>query len=419
MKLVLLKESNSFSRLITEQEANALIAEGRLVIVESQLYEVNDPLILHTLAHGWHLKSKCAIPVDGDGVSYYPMDVLHLCNIDNGQKYYLTLPDGLFLYNGSYYNEEGLTKIGVVRLADGNFEHQDRCYFDPDTKTWYLDDDSTKSLFSYHYNGGNRPKYAGSNTTVFIGFEVEKAGFPPPHKRMTKEEILAEYGWTLEKDSSVSKGFELVSPVFNLYSQKIEKSSLPLKAYFDVPNLTNAGGHITLSMKGLTSTQLLDKMSSWIPIILSMYRGRLTSNYCYKATLDHIKEHTGDRKAIHNKGNGKIEFRVVSAVKSYSNFLWRVKLFRFIMSNLDMTFDEIIGSAIEGKFNAILVELKVYQTKEGLRTMLNAAVNIHNKYVISNPGNRLKFSKLIKDKQFKDVYSDSQAEVQEVAQGAS
>ena len=84
-----------------------------------------------------------------------------------------------------------------------------------------------------------------------------------------------------------------------------------------------------------------------------------------------------------------------------------------------MTFDEIIGSAIEGKFNAILVELKVYQTKEGLRTMLNAAVNIHNKYVISNPGNRLKFSKLIKDKQFKDVYSDSQAEVQEVAQGAS
>lgn len=413
------RNKEGMSELITKAAAEELTRSGNLILVNNKLFNKDSPEIVRIHTGEWALKAMCANPCDAPEGVYYPMETLFLCVKNGGsEKYYIDKGECEYRVENKWLDKESLAVYNLVILASGDICSRNNCYYDSELNEWFLDDASSKSIFNYHHNSGVRPNLTNKNTKVCVGFEVEKSGFPAPRHRMARETILEKTKWTIEKDSSVSNGFELVSPLFDLYSNKIESTTEPIKAYFDVPQIHNAGGHITLSMPGLSSIALIDAMGNWIPIILSMYRGRLKGGYSTAATIDYVKSHQGDRKAIHNKGNGLVEFRIVSAVKSYKNFLWRVKLFRFIMSNLSLSFDEIIGSAIEGEFNKILIELNIYRKAEGLKVMLNAAVNIHNKYVLSAGSEKYKFSKLIKNKQIKDVYSDMETSEKEVAAGA-
>jgi hypothetical protein len=195
---------------------------------------------------------------------------------------------------------------------------------------YYNHEERTQSRHRYHSQ--ERERIVNDNTKFTIGFEVEKED----------EDVLTSWDlddvdatkWCREEDGSLDddSGFELVSPTYDLMADDLDKALTKdiLKEHINASYSSSCGGHINFGIVGMSGEEVYNQVKGFVPVILSLYQGRLTNSYCYP------------RKSYHNSKSsavsikyGYMEFRVFSAVRSVDNLLWRRDLLRYMASNLN------------------------------------------------------------------------------------
>ena len=187
------------------------------------------------------------------------------------------------------------------------------------------------------YHGPERSMSILSDTSVnwFVGIEVEKEDLDVRNRCAYANCDLGN-GWIAESDSSLNRqtGVEVVSPVMNL----MDTASL-FAEYDRLDWVMNAGhsrccgGHITISRKGMTSDQLVAKLMPFVPMLFSLYEGRLSNGYSGIQSKHEIER--GTRRAIHRKSGGAVEIRIFSAVPSLEGIKFRTKLVQWIANAID------------------------------------------------------------------------------------
>ena len=104
-------------------------------------------------------------------------------------------------------------------------------------------------------------KNKSRNADVTVGVEIEKEDRQA--YKIPYAPIYDKLGWCKEYDVSLgSCGFELVSPIFNLYSDTIEKDIEELKDLIDAGYSRSCGGHINIAKKGMNAIELLKEIKA-------------------------------------------------------------------------------------------------------------------------------------------------------------
>lgn len=173
-----------------------------------------------------------------------------------------------------------------------------------------------------------------------IGFEIEKEDT----KFFNKKDVVrlwSKFGWCKEKDSSLSQinGFELVSPIFDLFENNILTESLKsVKSYIDCEYSFRCGGHINLSCSFISGEELFRRLEKFFPILYSLYKKRLHIRHSQvKRSEDYL---TSDKyAAIFLKKSGIIEFRIFPAVENLNNLQWRIDLIKLFIKYLNPIID--------------------------------------------------------------------------------
>ena len=207
--------------------------------------------------------------------------------------------------------------------------------------------DSDDDEYTTDYHNGVRHDLRNSETKFSIGFEVEKEDIDILHEH-TANEFANNTMWAKENDSSLGYGgFELVSPIYDLYGDSLEKhlTKTMLADAINASKSTSCGGHINLGFvnkRGAFSDQcgyvngevLYRHLNAYVPLIIALYYRRMNAHYCRAQGKDDYKSGQNKYQAI-NIRDQYIEFRIVSAVSSTTNLLWRKDLFRMICEHIE------------------------------------------------------------------------------------
>ena len=167
-----------------------------------------------------------------------------------------------------------------------------------------------------------------------IGFEIEKSEL---HSSAIKEHVLFT---GMETDSSC--GYEAITNVLPLlppckWRNKIFNMMHEARMLIDdefSPSTQNCGGHITLGVKGYNGTEIAQKISKYMPIVLALYRKRLRNGYCgsnpflgnaFNNTENGIGA-SGDRYSVCLIKGQVIELRIPNRVTSVTQLRLRYEL---------------------------------------------------------------------------------------------
>ena len=215
------------------------------------------------------------------------------------------------------------------------------------------------SLSGYH--GPSRATEILNDDSVewFVGIEVEKED-QQARNRCAWANCDLGNGWIVERDGSLDSrtGFEAVSPVLDLLNTKslfdeFDRLDWMLNSTYS----RRCGGHITISRRGLSTDQLVEKLMPFVPMLFSLYEGRLNNGYSGVQSKEEIER--GSRRAINRKSNGAVEIRIFSAVPSVQGLQFRIKLVQWIAKHIDKgtftTFAEVADAMFtDKKLNKLL-----------------------------------------------------------------
>lgn len=267
---------------------------------------------------------------------YYHRDNFDLICLDAGS------------HEGEYAFQEDTVHVDGRDFHDddiGDYIHMcDSCgdYFEDGEPCCDDDDDA----YTTDYHNGVRHDLRNSETKFSIGFEVEKEDYDILTEH-TANEFANNTMWAKENDGSLGHGgFELVSPIYDLYGDSLEKhlTKTMLADAINAAKSTNCGGHINLGFvnkgrglypQGYVNGEVLYRhMNAYVPLIIALYYRRMNASYCRAKGKDDYKSGQNKYQAI-NIRDQYIEFRIVSAVSSTTNLLWRKDLFRMICEHIE------------------------------------------------------------------------------------
>ena len=211
------------------------------------------------------------------------------------------------------------------------------------------DDDDDDDGYLAQYHSGSREWRVDKTTPWTMGFEVEKED--KDVRRSCFHDDLPN-DWTKERDGSLSdsSGFELISPVYNLFDRLHEDdiaASTLLRNHINAKHSTSCGGHIHIGSKLYTTEQLFEGISGFLPVLYSLYEKRLSVNYC-KAKKKHEYLNRDKYSAVFVRDT-TLEFRIFPAVKSVDNLYWRVELLRIMVSNFGKSEHDVLRMLCDRK----------------------------------------------------------------------
>lgn len=258
--------------------------------------------------------------------------------INSSEEDYFYSSDAVNI-DGTYYASWGVAEACGFRFNDRRGE-------------WYHQDDYPYEVSDCNasYHDLSRRDY--SNNSVFkIAFEIEKEDYQAG--LIHYDELHHSTGWCKENDGSLDdeNGYELVSPIFDLYSDDLEKA---IDKHGDLKTLINAeysdscGGHINVSCTTIQPALLFEGVSCFLPLLYALYEDRLTQTYS-KAKAKH-KYHTERDKysSVYIKDH-LVEFRIFPAVKNVANLLWRRDLVRIMMDNMNRSELDVLKMILNKK----------------------------------------------------------------------
>lgn len=290
---------------------------------------------------------------DGIVWSDYENDYVNECDYTfcyygnrNQQTYICHESENILQYRGDFYHESSFESHELLNI-DGDLFHQDNCVFCTDEQEYRHENDAyyCEEDENYYANSNNMPKthglksyhnsdyknFTNSNTIYRIGFEVEKED-----SDFTNFEDVRAIGWDAEKDGSLNhNGFELVSPVFDLYNfDAFENNINQIENFLNADCTQNCGGHINVSVLYKSNTQVFEMIKGYLPLIYAMYKKRvLEGSYSKGKKVDELND--GERYNAINftKSNGILEFRLFSRVKNIEQLKFRYKFIAYMFSN--------------------------------------------------------------------------------------
>ena len=244
--------------------------------------------------------------------------------------------------DGEYYRNSDVAEYNDVYYYDSvqEYRHVDDAPYDDD-------EDEDDYINSYH--SGSRSWRVDKTTPWTMGFEVEKED--KDVRRSCYYHDLP-HGWTKERDGSLSEsiGFELISPVYNLFDRLHEDdiaASNLLRNHINASHSGACGGHIHIGSKLYTTEQLFEGISGFLPVFYALYEKRIGTNYC-KAKKKHEYLNRDKYSAVYVRDT-TLEFRIFPAVKSVDNLYWRIELLRIMVRNFGKSEADILRMLCDRK----------------------------------------------------------------------
>ena len=226
-------------------------------------------------------------------------------------------------------------------------------------------------LFVYHQGSGYRSDYDAPMVEGkwYIGIEAEK-----------QDDIARKYamylngkcsGWAAESDGSLGNGgVEFISPILPLHDgsqvrKNFQRNRWMLDAALDCNGraaASNCGGHITISKKGMSGSELQEHLHHFAPLLYSLYIGRLNTHYGGAVR----KRRFDSRQAFCTKSFG-VEIRIFSGVPSMEGAWWRVQLMQVMANMIDSgkvnSYKDVANAMVETKHPLRKVLRKMYDSK--------------------------------------------------------
>lgn len=263
--------------------------------------------------------------------------------------------DVLIIDNEYYYDSDAARNAGYI--------YSDRC------DEWIHEDNWCDSEHSDDYSDADNAGYHelsrktrfDSSAKFTIGFEIEKED--SDMASVSYRGLYNNTGWIKEKDGSLDDdtGYELVSPAFDLFDNKIDEeisSSRVLRDLINAEYSSDCGGHINLGSTIYTTEQLFEGISGFFPLFYSIYEHRLEKSYS-KAKKKHQYYSRDKYSAVFIKDN-VVEIRIPSAVISVTNLLWRRDLMRIIIDNFNKSEMQVLRMLLNSKSKLHIHLRKVY-----------------------------------------------------------
>lgn len=296
---------------------------------------------------------------------------------------------------GWFYNED-YVYVGSSGLyyANDRIAEAHNVFYDEDEGEWCVrSSDSIRGTNADYHSGLERVDLSG--TSVFkVGFEIEKEDSEAGNVHY--RQLYDRTHWCKEKDGSLDSdtGFELISPVYDLYGSKFEsdiKKDGELIQLINADKSSNCGGHIHISSTIHTTEQLFESLSGFYPLLYSLYNGRLDRTYC-QAKKNHEYYRKDKYSAVYIRVD-TVEFRIFSAVSSVSNLLWRRDLLRIMCDNLNKSEVDVLRMLLNQK-SRLYRHLRLVYSQEKLIDKISLFVDYSRIYcnkVIPKPNiDRLK-----------------------------
>jgi hypothetical protein len=277
--------------------------------------------------------------------------------------------------DGDYYDDYGRDFFNIVFVEDlGEYYPSDEYYYHDSDGNWYS---YPEESFVRGYHDGNYKSVDFDNKSKFrIGFEIEKEDADVRNSIDIDDfEYQTNNLWRKERDGSLDddSGYELISPTFEFNTKKIfehiESNEL-LVSHINAGHSYSCGGHIHLSEKGLSGSELFDKIKGYTPLFYALYYGRVNKNYSKGKSNRDLKEDNEKYQAIKIHSD-RVEFRIISAVPNVSTLKWRCellsKILRYPTSDIKDAY-----FYVDTKFTSLL--RKTYKTEERLSELKNRFV---------------------------------------------
>jgi hypothetical protein len=342
--------------------------------------------------------------IDSDEFSWDELDDCYIESENAAHAYgkrgnqIFTHEDNCIEYRGDWFVSQYLSDNDIMILHNGDYCHSDYCHYIQDEGEYYesgdcfyWDSDGEYHLTEeeqintlYGYGAGPREKCflfedSDSSRSAQFGWGIEIEKNEMPDFDFDKKELYDNTGAVIEEDSSVSDGFELKTPIYNLYSPKTLERLAVLRDFCNVKNVRNAGGHIGFSMEGKNDEQLLDLCRGFLPLIYAMHKKRLHCDYCTPKKIDDLKADGSKYQSIRLRGN-YIEFRIFGAVRTFDTILFRLDLFRIMADNLGANFSKVLIMAINVNHPLNKLLMRVYGKRVKFERLINDAVEIDRNF---------------------------------------
>jgi len=235
----------------------------------------------------------------------------------------------------------------------------------------YTIDDSglyrQKPLYLLPYNSFDHPDY--SNNAIFkFGVEVEKEDMEILESIDIHSFIDKTNRWVKECDTSLNdNGFELISPIYDLFNLSEFKNSLQKRLLIDhlcADYTSNCGCHITISSGEMSALELYSGLKSFFPLLYSLYPSRCNGYYSKATCLFKGGESPTKYSGIYIKNSELLEFRIFPAVRDAENLLWRVKLIQILLKNIGIGEMSILKMILD-KRSELNIHLRTMYKKSG------------------------------------------------------
>lgn len=189
------------------------------------------------------------------------------------------------------------------------------------------------------YHDGERQFDPVSDKAPFlIGFEVEKedSGW---RGDFDDDNVQLAPRWLAESDGSLSdeRGFELVSPAYNMTEgwDRMTGDLKTMRRILGADHSRACGGHISISDMRYSPAQFSDRIRPLFPLLMALYPKRLRNTYS-AACKDKDKRRQERYAAFAFCYSHRIELRLIPAVRSMGQLLWRAQLIRlFVEASLN------------------------------------------------------------------------------------
>ena len=218
---------------------------------------------------------------------------------------------------------------------------RDEWVHEDDDDDYNDEEDCNKDNASYH--SLDRMDRRVGQCKFSVGFEIEKEDTAACEISYNK--LYRETDWIKENDGSLndSNGYELVSPIYDLYSDRLDediKKNDDLKTLINGDYSSNCGGHINISSTEYNPEQLFEGIIGFVPLLYGLYENRLHKNYS-QAKKKHEYYNKNKYSAIYIKDN-VVELRLPPAVKNVTNLLWRRDLVRIMCDNINKSESDVL-----------------------------------------------------------------------------
>lgn len=263
----------------------------------------------------------------------------------------------------------------AAEMSGYKFSFRCGCFMKEDNPEFY----GSERILGYHSNA--RADYSVPDDNWKVGVEVEKE-----EEGLDRNEnvwkLFQETGWAKERDSSLGNGgFELVSPILPLQDRARIKTALKgVKKYLNANHSRNCGGHINLSCKGKTSTEVLKSLKAGAALLYAIYEPRMANRYCPARQWDRYFSAPDKYSSFYLKNEFVCEIRLFPAVKSMNNLIWRLDLVRWLIEiNGDSFVKKIVS--LNNRNSYLSCHLRKIYTEEKIRKVGQKAIKHYQKWI--------------------------------------